>query len=188
MPYFRYERTHENGLCRYKLKKGICLFGCKSGIVVKALEDQLKSGQHESGQQPPWKWHVDVPETLSREDIPGNAFIIDLMPNQSKNNNVFSFYELLNVWGYTHEKYRYYTTALLKLRGLLVEKKDDNLDCKDFIIDPEEVDEPVFTFLYFAGGICKGKLVGKWSAPGPSPTNSALLRPAEIKYFKRYMP
>ena len=183
MPYFRYKRIDENGRCRYKLKSSICLFGCKSSIVVKALKCQLESGQHASDQQPPWEWHVNVPETLSKEDKPGNAFMIDLKPKQ-REKNIFSFYELLHVWGYTHKCYKDYTTALLRLRGLLVDKKCKDLDYKDFTIAPEEVDRPIFTFLYFAGGICKGKLSGKWLPSGPSSTNSVLLRQVDLDYFR----
>ena len=180
MPYFRYNRTDENGHWRFVLQGQDHLYGCNAGVVAQALEDQITDGQQE-----PWLWHINVPEVLGHGDI----FVIDLKPNQRRGNNEFSFYELLDVWGYSDGGW---TPALLRLRGLLIDHKDDDLDCNNFTIDPEEVDEPIFTFAYFAGSIENRQLSGTWLPPGPSPTNSVLLWPDALDYFipiiKRYMP
>ena len=176
MAYFRYNRTHENGRCRFVLQGKAHLFGCNVGVIANALRDQIPDGQ-----QPPWRWHVNVPGALGRQNSIGDVFVIDLKPKQREENNEFSFYELLEVWGCSYAGH--YTPALLRLRSLLTDHQDNDLDYKDFTINHEVDDKPIFTFLYFAGDICNGQLNGPWTAPKSAAANSALLWPREFDYF-----
>ena len=185
MAYYRYNRTDENGRWRFVKESPTHLYGCHKGVVARALRNQS------DGQQEPWSWHVNVSEAFQHQNSSGDVFVIDLKPTQGEENNEFSFYELLDVWGYSDGGW---TPALLRLRGLLIDHKDedDDLDCNNFTIDPEEVDEPIFTFAYFAGSIEGGELSGTWNSPRPAASNSVLLWPDALDYFipiiKRYMP
>ena len=184
MAYFLYHRTNEEGRWRLILQSAVSLYGCHAGVVANALRNQVPDGQ-----QQPWSWHVSIPDALRQYNSTGDVFVIDLKPTQRRRNNEFSFYELLDVWGYSYPDW---TPALLRLRSLLIDHKDNDLDCNDFTINPEEVDEPIFTFTSFAGGIENGQLLGTWNPPGPSSTNSALLWPDALDYFihiiRHYLP
>ena len=177
MAYFRYHRIHEEGCWRFVLQDGLSLYGCNAGVVANVLRDQIPDGQQE-----PWTWHVNIPDALGQHDCTGDVFVIDLKPKQRRENNAFSFYELLDVWGHSEHGW---TPAMLRLRGLLIDHKDDHLDCNDFTINPEKVEESIFTFTSFAGSIEKGELSGTWRPPGPSPTNSVLLWPNVLDHFTR---
>ena len=176
MAYFLYNRTHENGRDRFIWQGKTHLFGCNKGVVANALKTQIPDGQ-----QPPWCWHINVPDYLRQQNSIGAVFVIDLKPRQREENNEFSFYELLEVWGCSYEGQ--YTTALLRLQSLLTDHQDNDLDYKDFIINHEVDNSPIFTFLYFAGDVCNGRLNGPWTAPNRSATNSALLWPEDFDYF-----
>ena len=92
MAYFLYNRTHVDGRWRFVWKDETHLFGCNASVIVNALKSQISESQQ--APQPPWRWHVNVPEVLPHGDI----FVIDLMPNQRQSNNDFTFYELMEVW------------------------------------------------------------------------------------------
>ena len=176
MSYFRYNRTHENGRLRFVLQDETPLFGCNEGVVAKALSDQIPDGQ-----QQPWCWHVDVSDVMQHQHSTGDVFIMDLSPGQEQNNNIFSFYELLDVWGYS---YNDWTPALLRLRCLLDNKRDERLNRNDFTIN-REVEGPIFSFTSFSGGIYNGQLSGTWRAHNPAPGNSVLLWSENLGYFIR---
>jgi len=57
------------------------------------------------------------------------------------------------------------------------------LNRNEFIRTKDEVEDPIFTFGYVSGTVKSGKITGKWTPPGPSPTNSVLLQPDVFKYF-----
>ena len=175
MAYLLYNRTHENGKWRFTLKGQAYLYGCHVGLVANALREQGLAGEQE-----PWKWHIQASEVVQQLNAPGDVFVIDLKPNQRRENNEFSFYELLDVWGYSDGGW---TPALLRLRGLLVDDFDPTRDCNDFTIDPEKVDEPIFTFVYFSGSIESGEIKGKWLPTGPASSNAVLLWPEVAEYF-----
>lgn len=172
MAYYLYNRTHENGRYHFAFQGKTHLFGCNSGVVAKALKDQIPEGQ-----QPPWRWRVCIPDTLRQQNSRGNVFVIDVMPN----NNEHSYCELLDVWGCSYKEG--YSSALLRLRSLLTGQQDDDFDRNDFIIDHEGENEPIFTFVYFNGSIENGQLSGTFTAPGPAATNSVLLWPVDFDYF-----
>ena len=176
MAYFRYNRTQENGRCRYVHKGQEKLFGRK-GLVASALDVE---GKIPNGQQPPWDWHVNIPKALREQNSIGNVFVIDLIPG-GRERNEFTFYELLEVWGCSYEEG--YSSALLRLRSLLGGRQDADFNDKNFTINCEDDGQPIFTFLYFRGSIRDGNLSGSWLPPGPAPTNSVLLWPKDFGYF-----
>ena len=47
----------------------------------------------------------------------------------------------------------------------------------------EEIEDPIFSMMYLSGTIIQGKITGRWTPPGPSPTNSVLLWPDTFQYF-----
>ena len=69
------------------------------------------------------------------------------------------------------------------LRGLFVDADSSAFNDKDFIRLPSEVDDPIFSMMYLAGTVLAGAMHGRWTPPGPSPTNSVLLWPDTFNYF-----
>ncbi len=175
MAYLLYNRTHEDGNWRFTSKRQGFLYGCRVGIVANALREQGLAGKQE-----PWEWHIQASEAVQQLNAPGDVFVIDLKPNQRIKNKKFSFYELLDVWGYSANGW---TSALLRLRGLLVDDYAPTRDCNDFTINPEKVEEPIFTFVYFSGSIENEKIKGKWLPTGPASSNAVLLWPEVAEYF-----
>ena len=186
MAYFLYHRTHEEDRWRFTFKDQAFLYGCKVGIAANTLRRQIASGQQEPQTWP--TWHINVSEAVQQQNATGDVFVIDLKPNQRLKNNEFSFYELVDIWGFSYEEW---TPAMLGLRALLIDHKDkdDDLDCHDFTIapNPEYINEPIFTFVYFGGGIREGKVEGTWRSTGPASANGALLWPDASTYFARIM-
>ena len=43
----------------------------------------------------------------------------------------------------------------------------------------------MFSMMYLRGTISGGSIKDRWTPPGPSPTNSVLLRPDTFEYFIR---
>lgn len=176
MAYFRYNRTCENGNWRFVRKGRICLYGYKNGLVANALRQQGLTGKQE-----PWEWHINVSKAVQQLNYTGDVFVIDLMPSQREKKKKFSFFELLDVWGYSSDGW---TPALLRLRCLLSDDCASNRDYNDFTIDPKNVGkEPIFTFAYFRGSIKGGETTGKWLPTGPASANAVLLWPKVAKYF-----
>ncbi|MBU1421632.1 MAG: hypothetical protein KKG06_00370, partial [Bacteroidetes bacterium] len=92
-----------------------------------------------------------------------------------------SLYELLDVWGYSECGW---TPAMLRLRGLVVDGDPKIDNPMSFHIDYSEGNSIIYSFLYFGEStIQKGALIGKWTAPRSSPTNSVLLWPSSLVYF-----
>ena len=178
MAYFRYNRTDKNGNWRFALQEKDHLYGCRVGIVANALKALLE--QDQVGKQEPWGWHINVSKEVQKLNCTGDVFVIDLKPKK-RGKKKFSFYELLDVWGYSNKGW---TPALLRLRGLLVDDCDPCRDYNCFTIDPKEVKkEPIFTFAYFSGSIENGEIKGRWSCTGPASSNAVLLWPEAAKYF-----
>ena len=181
MAYFIYSRTHEDDRWRFTLKGQAFLYGCNVGLVANALRSQIADGQREHR-----TWHINVSEAVQQQNSTGDVFVIDLKPNQRLKNNEFSFYELMDVWGFSDEGW---TPAMLGVRALLVDCKDDDLDCCDFTIvpNPKHINEPIFTFVYFSGSIMHGQVEGTWLPTGPASANGALLWPDASTHFARIM-
>jgi hypothetical protein len=149
------------------------LFGCRSGRIPQLLARSLPTGQNE-----PYRWHLNVPEALAEAGTPSGTVLIDLKPQQRQSN--LSLYELLEVWGYSSSGW---TPVMMRLRGLFVDADPRDVDPHDFSYDLGEADDPIFSVMYLAGGIADGKLTGRWTAPGPSSANGVLMWPEVMKYF-----
>ena len=72
---------------------------------------------------------------------------------------------------------------LLRLRGLAVDQERSQFAPPDFIVKREQIDDPIFTMMYMNGTIKNGELIGGWTFPPRSSTNSALLWPETFEYF-----
>lgn len=171
--YALYEKTPKGNGLRYRFKKKVSLFGCKSGYVPYLLKQQL--GQAESE---PFPWHVNIESALDSVGQSHQALIINLKPNSSEPN--LSLYELIDVWGYSSSDW---TPVLFYLRGLFVDENPENFNDKDFTRSLSEVEDPIFSMTYLSGTVKNGSIQGFWIPPGPSPTNSVLLWPDTFKYF-----
>lgn len=171
MPYFLYSIKRESDQITYEFIKECSLFGCKKGFIPYLLKRQLPASQGE-----PYKWHLPVRASLNEAGYTDSALIIDLTPKRKP----LSLYEVLDVWGHSGSGW---TPALVHLSGLFVDEPPDGIDRNNFVIRDNERKEPVYTFWYFDGSVADGQIVGKWSPPGPSPTNSAVLWPDVLAYF-----
>ena len=177
MAYFLYKRTkHRDGQHRFVLRGGISLYGCHAGIVARTLRRRLEEGERFGD-----VWHIQMKDALRLQKSDGNVFIIDLKPKQRRENKTYSFYELTDLWGYSYEGW---TPVLIKLRAIFMDHRCPKLNCNDFYYDPDMYREPIFSFLYFAGSISGNELVGKWTSPGPTANNGALLWPDAMHFFK----
>ena len=176
--YARYLREREPGRSSYQFVEQCSLFGCNKGFIPWLLSRRISSSQGE-----PYKWHLPIQDCLNGAewndtDYTGSTLIIDLKPKQNKTN--LSLYEVLDVWGYSHEGW---SPILLHLSGLFVDADPKKIDRNKFDINDGERDEPIYEFMYLDGGVADGRLVGRWSAPPASPTNAALLWPESLAYF-----
>ncbi|HDY66093.1 MAG TPA: hypothetical protein ENH84_07685 [Phycisphaerae bacterium] len=174
--YARYTRTRiASDETRYELQKEkVSLFGCNNGFIPWLLELKLLPGQGE-----PCKWHVDVVAELGgHPDYPHNTLLIDLKPKQNKTN--LSLYEVMDVWGYSASGW---TPILLRLNGLFVDEDPSVVDRNALVRKDDEIDGPIYEFLYLDGSVMEGKLSGPWVPPPASPTNAALLWPDVLNYF-----
>lgn len=91
-----------------------------------------------------------------------------------------SLYEFVDSWGYSAYGW---TPAMFRLRCLCVDGEPEIQDPRDFMLPTDDGEEPIYSFLYFAGSVKSGALQGPWTAPRASPTNSALLWPYALGYF-----
>lgn len=173
--YALYDKTGDTGSARYRFLKKISLFGCNNGYVPRLLRQQLTADLSQ-----PLSWHLNIESSLQAIGQDGQTFIIDLKPNSSAPN--LSLYEVLNWWGYSDSGW---TPILLHLRGLFIDENPGRSDRYDFTRNPEETDDPIFSMMYLRGTVTNGQLAGRWTPPGPSPTNSVLLWPKAFRYFQQ---
>ena len=173
--YARYTRTRVGGdASRYQFQKQVSLFGCNSGFIPWLLSAKIPTGQGE-----PYLWHVNVVHELgTHSGYPNSTLIIDLKPKQNKLN--LSLYEVMDVWGYSSHSW---SPILLRLNGLFVDKDPALINRNDFVRKDDELDGPIYEFLYLDGSVNDGKIVGSWVPPPASPTNAALLWPDTLNYF-----
>ena len=173
--YALYDKTGHNGSSRYRFREKTSLFGCNAGYIPRLLRQQLTAGLSQ-----PLPWYVNIESSLQAIRQYGQTIIIDLKPNSKKPN--LSLYEVLNVWGYSDSGW---TPILLHLRGLFIDENPERFDRYDFARKPEETDDPIFSMMYLRGTVKNGQLEGRWTPPGPSPTNSVLLWPDSFRYFQQ---
>jgi hypothetical protein len=124
----------------------------------------------------PLPWHFLVQDELDRSRWPGCALIINLKPFGRR----LFLYEIVEAWGVSEKDW---TPIMLHLRGLAVDRARAQLAPRDFIVKQQEIDDPIFTMMYMNGSIKNGELIGGWTFPPRSSTNSALLWPETFEYF-----
>ena len=171
--YMRYLKSDQNGKDQYSFAEQICLFGCNEGFIPWLLQKKMVPTQEE-----PYLWHVNIAHSMDATEYRSSAIIIDLKPKQKKSN--LSLYELEDVWGYSDSGW---TPILLRLSGLFIDADPRIVNRNEFCIRDRERIGPIYEFLYLAGSVSSGKLIGGWTAPPASPTNAALLFPDTLRYF-----
>jgi hypothetical protein len=162
----------------YVFKKEISLAGCNSGLIPIILQKSLSAGQKE-----PYKWHINFLEKLPGIEGENSTIVIDIKPDNKKERFVL-LCELLDVWGYSDSGW---TPVLLLLKGLVIDEPDEGFDKSNFSINCSKKLDDIFTITSLTGSIKDVQLSGKWTFPGPSATNSALLWPGVVKYFCEIM-
>ncbi len=170
--YWLYSRETKNGKTRYFNRERDHLFGRKAGRIPKLLSRQLQPEDCE-----PFPWWVSLRQALKETVGPDHSFVIDIKPKNTQR-PVLSFFELLDVWGYSQHGW---SPGLLRLQEILRKEHAESIDAKDFYADIYQ--KPVYSFLYFKGTVSNGKLIDKWIPPRASPTNSVLLWPEALQYF-----
>ena len=166
--YLIYSRTSHNGVTTYTLKRpshpkdNVKFFG--NGLLKQWISRKIPEASC---------WCLDVRQELGAD----LSFVIDLKPR-----GPLEFFELLNVCGYSSPGY---TPLLLRLRRILNgETPRTSLDPPKIIQKNDAKDQHnVYSFLRAKGHIASGALIGSWSPPGPSATNSALLWPDHLQCF-----
>lgn len=171
--YARYEKLEEKDGCRYVFKEQTSLFGCNSSYITFLLQKQLPAEVTQ-----PVAWKLDLKNAFEKEGLADSVLIINLKPNSKQAN--LSLYELVNVWGYSASGW---TPIMIYIRGLFIDEDPQLFDDRDFFRKAEEIADPIFSMMYLRGTIELGKITGKWTPPGPSPTNSVLLWPNTFEYF-----
>lgn len=127
-----------------------------------------------AAQGEPFKWRIEIESALAqRDDVNGNALIIDL---KAKNTTNVSLYEIAQAWGYS-------AAIMLHLRGLFVDHDRSGIDDKQFTRQTDEIVDPVFSMTYLSGTVRDGTLVGTSTTPGRGVTNSVLMWPDTLAYF-----
>ena len=167
-----YKKSQGDGKDAYQFVEKASLFGFHKGYIPWLLKFQVPTGQGE-----PFEWHLDIETALTqRDDVNGNALIIDLKPYDKT--YVF-LCEVVEAWG--HSDYGW-TPMMLHLRGLIVDRDINSIDKKMFECQTAEIDDPIFSMYYLRGSVSDGTLVGPWTTPGPA-INSVLLWPDVFEHF-----
>jgi len=167
-----YKIETSQGKKRYVFDKETHLFGCNKGLMVQILKADPPISQGEAV-----KWQINLIRDLPKIGIHDKTLVIDLKPN-AKNN--LSLYELVNIFGFSAHGW---TPMLLHLKSIFVDDEGPE-EMKKMIEISEFSQDDIFTFAHVMdGSIEMGRVVGKWVAPRPSSTNSALLWDSVFEYF-----
>ena len=167
--YYLYQKLKSEDVTQYSFLNKVKLFGCNEGYVPQMLKRQLNEDSSE-----PLQWHVNIESGLREKGQDNQTLIIDLKPKSQS----FSFYEILNVWGYSDNGW---TRVMLHLNGLFIDDDRGSHNENDFTRTPADVDGPIFTMMYLIGTIKDGGLVDRWT--GPAARNSVLLWPDVFEHF-----
>jgi hypothetical protein len=171
--YSVYKKSMQGNGFRFQFHEQTSLFGCNSGYIPYLLKATINKDSSE-----PLKWHVNIEHAMSLVKEPGHSLIINLKPNSTEPN--LSLYELVDVWGHSSHGW---TPVMFYLRGLFTDEDPQVFDEKDFIRDADQIEDPIFSVTYLPGTVISGDISGRWTAPGPSATNSVLLWPETFNYF-----
>ena len=159
---------------KLQFKQRISLFGCNVGYIPKFLRELTPNNQEE-----PFKWHLSIQDMLTKMGHSDSTIIIDIKP-RNKAERYVTLCELLDVWGYSVSGW---TPILMGLKGLLIDANPDQYDKSNLTLDIQRDYETIYSLLYLAGSVSKGQLIGRWTSPNPSSTNSLLLWPDTLRYF-----
>jgi hypothetical protein len=170
--YYFYKMDSEGRGIHLQRDREAHLFGCNQGIVAELLRQRISSNVTE-----PYSWHLPIESTLGEH---GEAFVIDLKPNRKDIETSRSLYQLRDVWGYSCNEW---TPGMLRLRGIVVDGVPRVASSEDLQIEFSPDHDSIYTFVLFDGSIRDGKLVGRWTPPPRSSTNSTLLWPQPLNYF-----
>lgn len=171
--YALYKTSTASRGTRYEFQEEASLFGCNSGWIPYFLQKQLKPTDVE-----PFKWSIDLKTAFETEKRPNHSLVINLKPKNKEAN--LSLYELVRVWGYSASGW---SPIMIHVRGLFIDDDPASVNEQDFVKNEEDIENPVFSMMYLSGTVNGGKIVGRWTPPGPSPTNSVLLWPETLEYF-----
>jgi len=171
--FLLYKITKTPPTCRFDLLRTTNLFGCNVGLVARYLRRIIPSDANQ-----PYGWHFRVSDALRELEPTADAFVIELKPNEDGN---ASRYEVLEVAGYSANNW---TPAMMKLRALLVDENTAEYPREAFVLNRSNELDEVITFLHFRGSIKDGSPSDKWLPPGQSSTNSTLLFPDALSYFR----
>jgi len=72
---------------------------------------------------------------------------------------------------------------MIHLNGLLVDADPQQSDHTHFVASSDAAEVSIFSMTYLNGTVSSGAIAGRWTPPGPSPTNSVLLWPKAFRYF-----
>jgi len=171
--YALYSKLPQGMGHRYTFKKQVSLFGCNSGYIPYLLKAGLSNTATE-----PFPWHVNIDRAMNSIGEIGDTLIINLKPNSSAPN--LSLYEVADVWGYSSSGW---TPVMFYLKGLFVDEDPASFNETDFTRQIAEIEDPIFSMMYLAGTVRAGNIEGRWTPPGPTPTNSVLLWPDTFEFF-----
>lgn len=174
--HYLYDREQIGSEIQFKLREERSLAGINRGMIPHLLEIHLNG----SGCEPKF-WHLNIREELDKSRWPNCTLLIDLKPNDSAGN--ISLYEIVEAWGHSN---RGWTPVMFHLRALFKDEYPSNFDRQSFTRKLEDIDDPIFTMLYMKGSIVNGELVGGWTFPASSSTNSVLLWPETFEYFAEH--
>lgn len=129
--------------------------------------------------QRPCECRVDVVGELGRHPYCLNSTpLFELKLKQNKTN--LSLYEVMDVWDYSDGGW---TQILFRLDNLFIYEDPSPVNPNDFIRMDNDLDGPIYEFLYRDGSINGGKTISTWAPPPASPTNAVLLWPETLNYF-----
>lgn len=171
-----YKKTINENIIKYTFEDTISIFGCNVGYIPKMLRGIIKKTANE-----PYEWQLLISDALTKMGIDDRSIIIDVKPKDHKE---VLLCELIHVYGFSLNEW---TPALFKLRCLIEDEPVDSINKESFIIENFKQINNIITFTSFAGSVKNGTLTGTWNPPSPSPTNSVLLWPDIIEYFKKFI-
>lgn len=171
--YHLYRKKNIGNEEQYSYVMDISLFGCRNGYIPKIFASTLTENDN-----PNIGWEINISDKIKNVTNDGNAIIINLKPNNAEAN--LSLYEIVSVYGYSYEEW---TPIMLHLRGLFTDESPIDYNIKSFTRITDDINDPIVSMTYMAGSIKDGKLIGKWTAPASSSTNSVLLWRDALIYF-----
>ena len=170
--YYLYNFQKQETTKKFQKDKETHLFGCNKGLIAHILKEKRPCSSSDE-----CKWQITLEDDLPAIGLESKAIVIDLKPYATGN---LSLYELVNVFGYSSSGW---TPMMLHLKTIFVDEEGHS-DQKESFEITEDMQENVFTFAHVMDGWIKnGELIGKWTPPRPSSTNSALLWDDVFEYF-----